>query len=91
VASNYYAQVNAELCQGCETCVGRCPMEATRMDDGVSSVDLARCIGCGLCIPTCPENALSLAKKEQQFVPPQTEEDLLDLILAGKQSQAQAL
>jgi Fe-S-cluster-containing hydrogenase component 2 len=66
-------------------------MAAVTMDDTVSSVDLGRCIGCGLCVPTCPENALSLAKKEQQFVPPQTEQDLFDLILAGKQGQVQAM
>ncbi|MGD9146473.1 MAG: 4Fe-4S binding protein [Anaerolineae bacterium] len=91
VASNYYAQVDVELCQGCETCVQRCPMAAVTMGDTVSSIDLGRCIGCGLCVPTCPESALSLAKKERQFVPPQTEEDLFDLILAGKQGQAQAV
>jgi ferredoxin len=45
---------------------------------------LARCIGCGLCVPTCPENALSLAKKAQEIVPPVTEEDLYDQILAGE-------
>ena len=87
VASNYYAQVDAGLCQGCETCVGRCPMEAAKMDGAVSSIDLGRCIGCGLCVPTCPENALSLAKKDYEFVPPQTEEDLFDLILAQKRGQ----
>lgn len=64
--------------------------EAVTMADSVSSVDLARCIGCGLCVPTCPENALSLAKKAQEFVPPQTEKDLFDMILAGKRSQLQS-
>jgi electron transport complex protein RnfB len=87
VASNYYAQVNVELCQGCETCVGRCPMQAAVMDGAISSIDLGRCIGCGLCVPTCPEDALSLAKKSYEFVPPKTEEDLFDLILAQKTSQ----
>jgi ferredoxin len=87
VVSNYYAQVNSELCKGSGTCVKRCPMEAVKMHDAVSSIDLARCIGCGLCVPTCPENALSLAKKPQEFVPPQTEDDLFDLILAGKKGQ----
>jgi electron transport complex protein RnfB len=84
VASNYYAQVNTELCKGCRTCATRCPMEAVKTDDTVSSVDLARCIGCGLCVPTCPENAMSLAKKPQETIPPLTEEDLFDMILAGK-------
>jgi len=91
VASNYYAQVNTELCQGCETCVGHCPMEAVSVADAVSSVDLARCIGCGLCVPTCPENAMLLAKKAQEMVPPKTEEDLFDMILTDKAMQTQAI
>lgn len=85
VASNYYAQVNTELCTGSGTCVKRCPMEAVKMDDTVASVDLGRCIGCGLCVPTCPENAMLLVQKAQKTVPPLTEEDYFDLILAGKQ------
>jgi NAD-dependent dihydropyrimidine dehydrogenase PreA subunit len=87
VASNFYAEVNPELCKGSGTCVERCSMEAVRMDNGVSSVDLARCIGCGLCVPTCPENAIFLVKKVHETVPPMTEEDLFDMILAGKTSQ----
>jgi NAD-dependent dihydropyrimidine dehydrogenase PreA subunit len=87
VASNYYAQVNTELCDGSATCVERCPMMAVKLEDSVAAVDLARCIGCGLCVPTCPENALSLAKKTQEMVPPETEEDLFDMILASKRGQ----
>jgi ferredoxin len=84
VGSNYYAQVNTELCTGIGTCVERCPMDAVLMDNGFASVKLARCIGCGLCVPTCPENAIVLVKKDQEIVPPLTEEDLFDTILAQK-------
>jgi electron transport complex protein RnfB len=84
VASNYYAQVNAPLCRGCGTCVERCPIEAVALKDAVSSIDLARCIGCGLCVPTCPENAIFLVKKAQEIIPPETEEELFDRILAPK-------
>ena len=84
VGSNYYARVNTELCTGVGTCVERCPMAAVSMDNGYASVELARCIGCGLCVPTCPENAMVLVKKDQETVPPLTEEDLFDTILAQK-------
>jgi Pyruvate/2-oxoacid:ferredoxin oxidoreductase delta subunit len=84
VASNYYAYVNPELCKGSKVCVQRCPTQAIRTDDGVSSVDLARCIGCGLCVPTCPEKAILLETKAQEMVPPETQEDLFDRILAAK-------
>ena len=89
VASNYYAQVNAKLSTGSGICVQRCPMEAVAIEATVASVDLARCVGCGLCVPTCPENAVSLVNKAQEIVPPETAEDLLDAILAGKAAQQQ--
>jgi len=84
VASNFYAQVNTDLCTGCGTCVERCPTQAVKVEGAVSSVDLARCIGCGLCVPTCPENAMHLVKKAQEVVPPQTEEELYDRVMAQK-------
>ena len=84
VASNYYAQVNAELCTGCSTCAERCPTEAVKVQDAGAPVDLARCIGCGLCVPTCPENAMFLVKKAKEVVPPETEKDLYDSVMAQK-------
>jgi len=71
VLSNYYAQVDAELCTACETCLDRCQMEAIDMGaDGVAVVDLDRCIGCGLCVSTCPTEALCLKTKEPRREPP---------------------
>jgi Fe-S-cluster-containing hydrogenase component 2 len=86
VASNYYAQVNADLCTAHGVCVTRCPTDAVTIEDTIASVDLARCIGCGLCVPTCPENAMLLVKKDQETVPPQTEEDRFDAMMANKSS-----
>ena len=84
VASNYFAKVDPDLCKGSATCVGRRPTEAVKLDNNVSIIDLARCIGCGVCVPYCPNDAISLVKKEQEIIPPETEEDLYDRILAGK-------
>jgi Fe-S-cluster-containing hydrogenase component 2 len=88
VASNYYAQVNTELCTGCKICVDRCPIDAVKVEGAVASVDLARCIGCGLCVPTCSENAMFLVKKAQEIVPPETEEQFYDSIMAPKKTIA---
>jgi ferredoxin len=88
VASNYHAQVDAALCAGCATCVDRCPLEAVSIQNGQSTVDLNRCIGCGLCIPTCPESATRLVRKDREVVPPRTEEDHFDFILAQKSTLA---
>jgi Na+-translocating ferredoxin:NAD+ oxidoreductase RNF subunit RnfB len=87
VASSYYAQVDGDLCQGCETCIERCPMTAVTRADGATTVDLARCIGCGLCVSTCPEQAMSLVQKADALVPPRTETDLFDQILAEKSAR----
>ncbi len=84
VGSNYYAQVNTKLCKGCEICATRCPIEAVELENKLTSVDLKRCIGCGLCVPTCPENAMHLIKKDKETLPPKTEEEAFDTILAQK-------
>lgn len=87
VVSNYYAQVDAELCKGHGTCVERCPMGAVKVENELASINLARCIGCGLCVPTCPESAIGLVKKDKETIPPKTEEDLKDAIMTIKKMQ----
>ena len=76
VNSNYYAQVDEDLCSGCETCVDRCQMDAISIVDEVSTINLDRCIGCGLCVTTCPEEALSLQVKTKQAVLPANANEL---------------
>ncbi|MFX0209496.1 MAG: DUF362 domain-containing protein, partial [Candidatus Hodarchaeota archaeon] len=70
VNSNYFAQVDEDLCSGCETCVDRCQMDAITIVDDISTINLDRCIGCGLCVTTCPEDALTLQPKAEKIVPP---------------------
>jgi len=74
VQSNYFAEVDASSCAGCETCVQRCQMEAIRMVDDKAVVNLDRCIGCGLCVTTCTTEAMQLKRKpdEQIYEPPKT-------------------
>lgn len=74
VQSNYFAEVEAALCTGCETCVERCQMEAIQVVDGQAAVNLDRCIGCGLCVTTCSTGAVQLKKKpeDQLYQPPQS-------------------
>lgn len=72
VKTNYYAQVDPDLCSGCEVCLDRCQMDAIDMDDGVAVVQRKRCIGCGLCVTTCETEAIGLLKKaaEALYEPP---------------------
>ncbi len=74
VQSNYFAEIDAETCAGCETCIERCQMEAIRMVDDKAVVNLDRCIGCGLCVTTCSTGASRLVKKpeDKQYQPPQS-------------------
>jgi len=85
VGSNYYAEVNQELCKACGTCSSRCPIDAVSIN-GSSTINLKRCIGCGLCIPTCTEKAMSLIAKEKEVLPPKTQADHLDYIYAKRTS-----
>ena len=73
-STNYFSQIDADLCTACETCIDRCPMDAISMDrNEIAEVNLDRCIGCGLCVTTCPADAISLKLKpvEQQSLPPE--------------------
>ncbi|MBW2143773.1 MAG: 4Fe-4S binding protein, partial [Deltaproteobacteria bacterium] len=74
IPSNYFAQVNAKLCNACEECMDRCPMDAIGIGtEDVAEINRENCIGCGLCINTCPVEALMLVVKpenEQQEPPP---------------------
>jgi ferredoxin len=64
--SPFIAQADADLCDGCGTCVERCQMEALELGDETVQLDQDRCIGCGLCVSTCPSGALSLQRKPQE-------------------------
>ena len=62
--SNYYAAVDADTCEGCETCIDRCQVDAIKMKDEVASITYDGCIGCGLCVSTCPTGSISMIHKQ---------------------------
>lgn len=83
VISNYFAVVDPELCTGCETCLERCQMGATALnEDGVAEVNIDRCIGCGLCVTTCSDEALHLEikPKAQHRKPPETGREAMEMM-----------
>ena len=86
LASNFYAQVNPDLCQGCSTCVDRCQMQAIQLKNENAAINLDRCVGCGLCVPTCPAEAIHLAKKEKQRIPPKDMDALYESIMTHKRT-----
>jgi Fe-S-cluster-containing hydrogenase component 2 len=62
--SNYYAEVDPELCNGCEACIQICQLNARVIVNGFSIVNLDRCIGCGNCVAVCATHANRLRRKE---------------------------
>jgi len=62
--SDYYASVDADTCEGCETCTDRCQVDAIEMIDKIAAVTVESCIGCGLCVSTCPTGSMSMVHKK---------------------------
>ena len=56
------ADVEAEGCTLCRSCVNVCPTHAFRLDEPTSSLQFNHfaCVACGLCETLCPENVISL-------------------------------
>jgi len=68
-AGGIVAQVDAEKCTGCLTCVRICPYHVPRIDPaktaiggiyGAAYVEAAACQGCGICAAECPGKAIQL-------------------------------
>jgi electron transport complex protein RnfB len=83
-ASNFYAEVDPNLCSGCQACIDLCHMDALTMIDGVAAISLDRCIGCGNCVVNCELNAIQLKKKDAEQPPPKTMDDMYTKILMKK-------
>ncbi|UCC57835.1 MAG: 4Fe-4S binding protein [Candidatus Bathyarchaeum sp.] len=66
--SDFFVQVDSEICTGCETCVERCQFAAVSIKDNISSVDQKRCVGCGQCVMTCPSGAMILVRKPEDQI-----------------------
>jgi Pyruvate/2-oxoacid:ferredoxin oxidoreductase delta subunit len=85
INSNFFVEVDKELCSGCANCITSCHMEANKInDEGISEVDLGYCIGCGVCVPACPESARKLIKKLKESIPPETFTELYQDIAKNK-------
>jgi NAD-dependent dihydropyrimidine dehydrogenase PreA subunit len=69
--SRWLAQVDPDLCTGCETCIDeRCQVGAISMADGVAVVQADNCIGCGLCASECPDGAVTMILRPQEIAEP---------------------
>ena len=85
-ATNFFAEVNHDLCTGCGTCVESCQTGAMTLDEAeaISVVDLNRCLGCGLCVGSCQEEAIALQRRQKEVIPPRTGEEMVEVIMSHK-------
>lgn len=49
--------LDADKCNGCVSCMKRCPTEAIRVRNGKATIMYERCVGCGECVRVCPTRA----------------------------------
>ncbi len=56
------AEVNTDLCVGCEACIKICPYNAISKDEETDTVVVNKvvCKGCGVCGASCPQNAITI-------------------------------
>ncbi|HUT79761.1 MAG TPA: 4Fe-4S binding protein [Candidatus Bathyarchaeia archaeon] len=53
--------VDTNLCNSCEVCIERCPMDIIRLDEnGFPYMKYDECWYCGVCEEDCPEKALTI-------------------------------
>jgi len=86
-ASNFYAELDETLCNGCQKCMKRCQMNAISFDEKTKKalpINLKRCIGCGLCVPYCKTGSIKLKPKANLFVPPKDHDALYETIMQHK-------
>ena len=85
-ATNFLAKVDADKCEACGACEKRCQVGAVAVSEEkqYAVVVPERCLGCGVCVTTCPTDAITLSKKPTEVRPPQTREDLYDIIMTNK-------
>jgi Pyruvate/2-oxoacid:ferredoxin oxidoreductase delta subunit len=56
---NKKIQIDPGDCEGCGTCIERCPNRAIyKAESGVGDVDHSICLTCGYCAPVCPVRAI---------------------------------
>ena len=61
VVEGSIAEVNDNLCVGCEVCINLCPYNAiSKIEEGKVIVNKVLCKACGVCGASCPENAITI-------------------------------
>lgn len=82
--TNYFAEVDRDLCIDCGACMDRCQMDAIADAGGETMVDLDRCIGCGLCVSACEYDGVTLRRRPEPKTPPRDQGGLYRKIVVER-------
>jgi Pyruvate/2-oxoacid:ferredoxin oxidoreductase delta subunit len=90
-SSSFVADVDEDICIGCEECINICKFEGIELNDkGVVRVIQENCLGCGICASVCPEDALSMVQRSDPPEPYDLGNELL-LDIAKDKNKLNAL
>ena len=68
-SSGFVAQVDEDLCAGCDECADVCQFAAISVDVGFARIDAGACMGCEVCVARCPQEAISLVREPAKGEP----------------------
>ena len=61
------AEVNPELCRGCNICQKVCPVSAMKVTDKKAYSDPVKCMACANCADRCPFYAITMVQREEPY------------------------
>ena len=82
VTSSFIASVDEDKCDGCMRCFRACHIKAIEMQPAAQTgdsrkkkkavIDQSFCVGCGVCAMQCKTGALTLVKRKNRVIHPET-------------------
>ncbi len=73
-SSGYLAEVDADLCIGCESCMDYCQFHAISVPEATAIIDPNACMGCGVCTSHCSQDAIHLERNADKGIPLELDE-----------------